>query len=83
MYEGILGPTTRSFPPMFIVRIISKDGKELSDEEIDSIMENNNPMLRFQSVEEFEQFQNLEIDTDDKITFDFDSNGIIINYKKA
>jgi hypothetical protein len=40
---------------MFIIRIISKDRKELNDD---------------------------EIDTDDKITFDFDSNEMIINYKK-
>lgn len=79
MYEGILGPSTRSFPPMFIVRIISKDRKELSDEEVDNIMENNNPMLRFENIEQYEEFQP---ETEDKISFHFNSDGMIVNFKK-
>lgn len=55
---------------MFIVRIISKDGKKLSNEEVDNIMENNNPMLIFENIEQYEEFQP---ETEDKISFDFNS----------
>lgn len=79
MYEGILGPSTKSFPPMFIIRVISKDGKELNEEEIDNIMENKQPVLRFENIEQYEE---LQPETEDRISFNFDSNGIVFNFKK-
>jgi hypothetical protein len=76
--EGIFtGIATRSLPPMFIIRVISKNGKNIEEDDDDS-----NSRIVFESVEEYEEINEeilRELEPNDKIKFDLNSEGNIVN----
>jgi hypothetical protein len=76
-YEGIFtGIATRSLPPMFIIRVISKNGKNIEEDD------DSNSRIVFESVEEYEEINEKilrELEPNDKIKFDLNSERNIVN----
>ncbi|CAO3639343.1 unnamed protein product [Cunninghamella echinulata] len=57
MYEGIIGPSPKIFPPMHLIQVISKDGVNLSEEEIEAINEEGPIRIMYKTIEEFEKLE--------------------------
>lgn len=79
--KGIFtGISTRSLPPIYIIRVISKNGKNIEEDDDDS-----NSSIVFNSIEEWEEIKEKilsKLEPNDKITFDLNSDGNVINIKK-
>lgn len=76
--EGIFtGIATRSLSPIYFINVISKNGKNLDDNNEDS-----NARIVFNSIEEWEEIEEKllsKLEPNDKINFDLNENGNIVN----
>ncbi|CAO3638209.1 unnamed protein product [Cunninghamella echinulata] len=78
MYQGKIGPSTRSLPPIHIIQVLSKDGVPLNgDDEVQA-------SIYYKDIEEWKRIEGERpYEFGEEISFDIDPDGRAINIKRS